>query len=294
MRHLRRAYGGTFALHAPGRRVQAFFYRCGGPNPTIGLWSNVFCIAKVVLRIGTNVIISPDASLAVRNAWLYSQGPVVGPLVNGEEWRPTGDDYLQCKHLPGFEPKEELCLEYKKFSSPLSTYVLKYRGVNVDVNLLFSATYGVEASLKNGAKASENYGFCGGRNPGSMVEVNGISLAPGRDNRTTSMPSPEPAAHPCRVLRAPLARPSRARAAMCCSRLGVRGFVFQPRRARMGIMTLSATYPVREIQMPADPRQTLHLSLHVQPCAAQTATAAPLNGRRPRKPVIATRTVCLH
>lgn len=46
--------------------------------------------------------------------------------------------------------------------------------------------------------------------------------------------------------------------------------------------------------MPADPRQTLHLSLHVQPCAAQTATAAPLNGRRPRKPVIATRTVCLH
>ena len=201
MRHLRRAYGGTFALQAPGRRVQVFFHRCGGPVPQYGMWSNVFCTAKVVLRIGTNVIISPDASLAARQAWVYGQVPVVGPLVNGEEWRPTGDDYLQCKHLPGFEPKEELCLEYKK-ASPRSTYVLKYRGVNVDADLYFEESYNVYASLKNGAKASENYGFCGGRNPGSMVEVNGISLAPGRDNRTTSMPSPEPAAHPCPVLRA--------------------------------------------------------------------------------------------
>ena len=154
-----------------------------------GIFSNVFCTGKVVLRTGTNVIISPDASVETRNAWA-SQVPVVGPLVNGEEWRPTGDNYRQCKQLPGFEPKEELCLEYNYQAS--GKYALKYRGVNVDVDLLFAHSHEVTASLKNGALASENYGFCGGRNPGSTNESNGIALTPGRDNPTPSMPSPEP------------------------------------------------------------------------------------------------------
>jgi hypothetical protein len=62
---------------------------------------------------------------------------------------------------------------------------------------------------------------------------------------------------------------------------------------RLGMTTSLATNPVGEIKLPADPLQTFYLSLPVQPCAAQIATAPPLNILPPQKSVTATMRGCL-
>jgi hypothetical protein len=117
----------------------------------------VNCIAKITMRIGTNVIVSPR---------LQPRPGGTGPLVNGEEWSVTAG--TTCRTLPDFAAEEQICIVLQD-QGPDQVWELRYRGVEMDVTLGFWAggtpTYSVDVALKNGARAADNFGICGGGGP---------------------------------------------------------------------------------------------------------------------------------
>ena len=117
------------------------------------------CIAKITMRIGTNVIVSP--------AGFQPRPGATGPLVNGEEWSVTAG--TTCRTLPDFAAEEQICIVLQDQDPNQGVWELRYRGVEMDVTLGFwngrGTDLAVDVALKNGARAADNFGICGGGGP---------------------------------------------------------------------------------------------------------------------------------
>jgi hypothetical protein len=98
--------------------------------------------------------------------------------VNGEEWSVTAG--TTCRTLPGFAAEEQICIVLQDQDPNQMVCELRYRGVEMDVTLNFLNDFALEVALKNGARAADNFGICGGGGPLTPGTRQGTCFRPTR------------------------------------------------------------------------------------------------------------------